>query len=170
MPWSGVRSRGPRHVLESSELARHVRCDVRVGPFRFLPTMISASAFLSFATSRTVRAEDEEHDVGVLLERAGFAQVRHHRSLVRSLFELARQLRERNDRALEFTCQIFSDRSSPILQPAILRTPARTHQLQVVNDHDTEVTILLTDPTRSSSNVHDRQCRLSSMKTFADWR
>ncbi len=43
-------------------------------------------------------AVDEEHHVGVLLDRAGFAQVGQLRALVVAVFDLARKLREGDDR------------------------------------------------------------------------
>src|SRR4051812_46010496 len=46
-------------------------------------------------------AEDEHHDVGVLLDRAGFAQIGQHRPLVLALLDGARQLRQRQDRHLQ---------------------------------------------------------------------
>src|SRR5690349_13193234 len=46
-------------------------------------------------------AEDEHHDVGVLLDRARFAQVREHRPLVVALLDGARELGERDDRDVE---------------------------------------------------------------------
>ena len=48
-----------------------------------------------------VFAVDEPHHVGVLLDRAGFAQIRQHRALVLALFDRAAQLRERDDRELQ---------------------------------------------------------------------
>ena len=55
-----------------------------VGPLRCLPMMISATPFgflvrLPFGVAILLFAEDEHHDVGVLLERAGLAQVRELR-------------------------------------------------------------------------------------------
>ena len=50
-------------------------------------------------------AEDEHHDVGVLLDRAGFAQVRQLRALVVAAFDLTRQLRQRDDRHVQLLGQ-----------------------------------------------------------------
>src|SRR5690606_5014093 len=46
-------------------------------------------------------AVDEHHDVGVLLDRAGFAEVRKHRAMVRTGFDGARELGQGNDRDVE---------------------------------------------------------------------
>ena len=48
-------------------------------------------------------AMDEHHDVGVLLDGTGLAQVGEHRALVRAALEVARQLAEREHRDLELT-------------------------------------------------------------------
>ena len=45
-------------------------------------------------------AVDEQHDVGVLLDRAGFAQVGELRPLVVAVLDLAGELRQRDDRDL----------------------------------------------------------------------
>ncbi len=47
----------------------------------------------------------EHHDVGVLLDRAGFTQVGQLRALVVAVFDLTRQLRQRDDRNVEFLGQ-----------------------------------------------------------------
>ena len=43
----------------------------------------------------------EHHDVGVLFDRAGFAQVRQHRALVVAGIDAERELRQRQHRHLE---------------------------------------------------------------------
>src|SRR4029078_656635 len=50
---------------------------------------------------------DEHDDVGVLLESARLAQVRQLRSMIGPRLRRARQLRERDDRYLEFLRQPF---------------------------------------------------------------
>ena len=47
-------------------------------------------------------AEHEQHHVGVLLDRAGFTQVRKLRALVVAVLDLTRELRQRHDRHVEF--------------------------------------------------------------------
>ena len=65
---------------------RNASRTVPVGPLRCLPMMISAMPSASgcaLAVGRVhLLAEDEEHDVGVLLERAGLAQVRELRPMI----------------------------------------------------------------------------------------
>jgi hypothetical protein len=50
-------------------------------------------------------AVDEHHEVGVLLDRAGLAQVRQHGALVRALLDAAVELRERDHGHLQLARQ-----------------------------------------------------------------
>src|SRR3989338_9802328 len=50
----------------------------------------------------TIKKQDQ---VGILLDSAGFAQIRHHRALVVTVFDLAVDLRKRNHRQIEFLGQ-----------------------------------------------------------------
>src|SRR3954463_440998 len=83
----------------------------------------------------------EEHDeVGVLLDRARLAQVGEHRPLVVALFGRAVELGERDDRKVEVLrdlLQAAGDRGH-FLQAALLAA-AGGHQLEVVDDHESEV-------------------------------
>ena len=88
---------------------------VPVGPWRCLPMMTSALPCASdhvelpllvfgradprFLVGEVIfLAVHEHHDVGVLLDRAGFTQVGQLRALVVAAFDLTRQLRQRDDR------------------------------------------------------------------------
>ena len=55
-------------------------------------------------------AEHEHDDVGVLLDGARFAEIGKLRPLILAVFDLARQLRERNDRHGQFLGQRFEAR------------------------------------------------------------
>ena len=50
-------------------------------------------------------AIDEQHHVGVLLDRAGFAQVGELRALVVAVLDLARELRQGHDRNVQLLGQ-----------------------------------------------------------------
>jgi len=54
-------------------------------------------------------AEDEHHDVGILLDRTGFSQIRQHRPLVLALLDGARELRQGQYRHVQF----LGDRLQP---------------------------------------------------------
>ena len=79
-----------------------------VPPLRCLPMMTSAMAVGSAAVGRVARdhvlAVDEEHQIGVLLDAAGLAQVRQAR-LPFALLDLAVELRDGDDRDLEILGQ-----------------------------------------------------------------
>ncbi len=94
----------------------------RVAPWRCFSTSTSArlvarSIFSTHLTcsgvpasgSRDVQviflAIDEHHHVGVLLDGAGFAQVRQHRALVVARIDAARQLRQGQDGDVQFLGQ-----------------------------------------------------------------
>ena len=89
-----------------------------VGPWRCLPMMTSATPVTRFICSCHSKcscgvgpgllageiiflAVDEQHHVGVLLDRARLAQVGELRALVVAVLDLARELREGDDRHLE---------------------------------------------------------------------
>jgi hypothetical protein len=55
-----------------------------------------------FALAVVFLAEHEHHHIGVLLDRAGFAQIRKLRALVLAVLHLPRQLAERDHRDVEF--------------------------------------------------------------------
>ena len=72
-------------------------------------------------------AVDEHHEVGVLLDRAGLAQVREHGPLVRALLDAAVELRERDHRALELARERLeaagdlADLLDAVVRPAVAR-------------------------------------------------
>ena len=95
---------------------------VPVGPWRCLAMITSAVPLrlvhLSSHSSYSGRAgrrlhvldviflaEHEQHDVGVLLDRARFAKVGELRALVVAAFHLTRELRERDDRHVQLLAE-----------------------------------------------------------------
>ncbi|NDH40627.1 MAG: hypothetical protein EBY45_09440, partial [Gammaproteobacteria bacterium] len=52
-------------------------------------------------------AVDEHHDVGILFNGTGFAEIRIHGALVGSLFQCTIQLRKRHNRTAKFLCYGF---------------------------------------------------------------
>src|SRR5690606_22632701 len=86
-------------------------------------------------------AINEHDDVGVLLDRAGLAQVGELRPLVLALFDGARELRQRQDRNIEFlrdgleAAGDLRDLLYAVLDAAAARTP---HELQIVDDDHAE--------------------------------
>ncbi|MDF2782518.1 MAG: hypothetical protein K0S96_2323 [Geminicoccaceae bacterium] len=106
-------------------------------------------------------AVDEHHHVGVLLDRAGFAQIRELRPLVLALLDRARELGERQDRDVELLgdrLQALGDLGD-LLHPVGLGGAAdRPHQLQVV-DHQHRQAVAPLEPARAGPERRDRQRR-----------
>ena len=92
-------------------------------------------------------AENEHDDVGVLLDRAGFTQIRQLRPLVLALLDGARELRAGDHRHFQFLGDCFQaagdvgDFLDAVLHGAALRRG--THQLQVVDDDHAEPLLTL---------------------------
>ena len=109
-------------------------------------------------------AVDEHDDVGVLLDRAGFAQVGELRPLVLALLDGARELRERQDRhvsslAIAFRPRVISESSCTRFS---LRLRAdRADQLQIVDDDEAEAVLALQPPRARAQRRHraSRACR-----------
>ena len=85
------------------------------------------------------RTVDEGHDIGVLLDGARFPEVRKHRGFIGSFLYFARQLRQQDNRNIEFLCEQFCRTAGGGDLPlaGAVRVPAcRVEQLQIVdNDH-----------------------------------
>ena len=127
--------------------------------FEPLSPFLIALAVLAFrfvrAAGRLARqviflAKDEHHDIGILLDRAGFAQIGEHRALVLSLLDRARQLRQSQHRNIE----LLGERLQPagdlgnFLNAVVLRAGlARgAQQLQVVDDDQPQALLTLQAP------------------------
>ena len=92
-------------------------------------------------------AENKHDDVGVLLDRAGFTQIRQLRPLVLALLDGPRELRAGDHRHFQFLGDCFQaagdvgDFLDAVLHGAALRRG--THQLQVVDDDHAEPLLTL---------------------------
>ncbi len=134
---------------------------VPIGPLRCFAMMISAmfssSGFLFVVDGGT---EDEHHEVGVLFERARFAEVRQHRTMIRSRFRGAAQLRQRDDRTAQFLrepLQRSRDRRKLLL--TVVEAAAALHQLNVVDDQQVQAMLCLQPPRLRAHFEHaDRRC------------
>ena len=87
-----------RGVAELRERGLEVQHDLAGRP---VPVLGDDQLRVALALLVTVVAVDEHHDVGVLLDRARFAQVRELRPLVGARLGVAVELRESDDRDLE---------------------------------------------------------------------
>ena len=92
-----------------------------------------------------VVAVEKEHDVRVLLDGAGFTQIREHRALILARFVGTRELRQADDRNvellghdLEHTAHVGNRLRAALVRPAVTAA-GRLHELQVVNDDEAEV-------------------------------
>ena len=124
---------------------RNASLTVPIGPLRCLPMMISAIALRSpwLSASYDLLAVDEHDDVGVLFERARFAQVGELRPMIgRALPARATQLRQRDDRDVQLLGQPLQrprDRRQLLL--AVLEAAAPLHQLNVVDDQQVQAVL-----------------------------
>ena len=100
----------------------------------------------------------EDHDVGVLLDRAGFTQVGQLRPLVVAVFDLTRQLRQRDDRNVEFLGQrLEAGGDFGHFLHAVVGLLARALQQLDVVDHDHVEALLPLQPARAGGELRDRQ-------------
>ena len=102
-------------------------------------------------------AEHEQHHIGILLDRAGFAQIRKLRALVLPLLDLAGELGERKDRNI----QLLGQRLEPgrdlcdLLHPALGRAPRGARQkLEIVDNDQAEPPLALQSP-RAGGELRD---------------
>ena len=104
-------------------------------------------------------AEHEQHHVGVLLDRAGFTQVRELRALVVAAFDLARELRERKDRNVELLGQRLEAGGDlgHFLHAVFVGAPGGAlQQLDIVDDQQVEPALAL-EPARARGKLRDRE-------------
>src|SRR3569623_52437 len=101
-------------------------------------------------------AVHEQHDVGVLFDRAGFAKVGQLRALVVARLDLTRELRQRDNRNIEFLRQrLQAGGDLGDFLHAVVGTLARTRQeLDVVDDEKVEALLPL-QPTRARHQLRD---------------
>src|SRR3546814_9590672 len=91
-------------------------------------------------------AVDEHDDVGVLLDRAGLAQVGELRALVLALLDGARELREGEDRHIEILGQGLEAAGDlrDLLHAVVgALVDRRLHELQVVDHNEAEAVLAL---------------------------
>ena len=107
-----ARDRGLELQLDRAGRAMALLADDDFGlAVHLVPLGLPFGEFLAAARPRLAHqvviflAEDEQHHVGVLLDRARFTQVRELRALVVAAFDLARELRQRHDRHVQFLRQ-----------------------------------------------------------------
>src|SRR5262249_60383897 len=95
------RSRGTVTLLANDYFGQPMSCIGFSLPFRKL-----TAAFRRFLVLKVVLlAEHEQHHVGVLFDRARFTQIGELRALVVAVLDLARQLRQRDDRDRQFLAE-----------------------------------------------------------------
>src|SRR5690606_22206107 len=101
----------------------------------------------------------QEHDeIGVLLERAGLAQVGELRAVIGSLLGRARELGQRDDRHGQLLRQRLETPGdlADLLLP-VLRAPARVHELDVVHDDEAELGLIRLEPARLGPHLENAQ-------------
>ena len=116
-----------------------------VGPLRCLPMMSSATPCASVGgvlVGVLLLAIDEDDDVGVLLERARFAQVRELRPMIGPRLRRAAELRQHDDRHAQFLGEpLERARNRRHFERAVLEPAAPLHQLDVVDDDEVQAVL-----------------------------
>src|SRR6516162_2897550 len=104
-------------------------------------------------------AEHKEHDVGVLLDRARLAQVGELRPFVIAVLDLARELRERQDRHVELLGERLEARGDlgHFLHTALHGAPGRALQQLDVIDHEEVETLLSLKAPGAGGKLRDGQ-------------
>src|SRR3984893_16600346 len=104
-------------------------------------------------------AKHEHHDVGVLLDRAGFTQVRQLRALVVAALDLTRQLRQRDDGNVQFLGERFQAGGDlrDFLHAIVVAALSRTLQQLNIVDHDEVEALLPLQPARARGELRNRK-------------
>src|SRR6185437_11342484 len=102
-------------------------------------------------------AIDKHHDVGVLLDRAGFAQIRELRALVVALLDRAGKLRQAEDRHIKLLGQRLQAGGDlgDFLHAAVAARFGAGEQLQIIDDQQIEPTLAL-QAARARHELGDR--------------
>src|SRR5450830_1421069 len=106
---------------------------------------------------------NEQNNVSILLDSAGFTQVGHHWTFVRALFQRTVQLGQSDHRTIQlFGEALQASRNFGNFGGAVFTTVAAAvtgHQLQVVDDDKAELTALARQTTRACTQLNRAQCR-----------
>src|SRR5690606_16075251 len=104
-------------------------------------------------------AMQKDHNVSILLDRSTFAQITHLRLLVAALLRTTVQLRDRDDRNLEFLREeLERTRELGDLLLTRLDALAGAHELEIVDDDQLEVVALL-EAAALRPDLHERHVR-----------
>src|SRR5947209_14117404 len=124
-----------------------------------LPVQKFFRAFARFLVGEIIfLAEDKENHVRVLLDRAGFTQIRELRTLVIARLDLARELRQRQDRHIQFFRQrLQAGRDLREFLHAVLAARPRAGEKLDIVDHEYIEATLPLQPSRARGQLRDRQ-------------
>ncbi len=113
-------------------------------------TVVFVGALIGLGTLVIILLAVNEHDdVGVLLDRTGFTQVGELRPLIVALLDGAAELREREDRNVQFLSDRlqaagdFRDFLNPVFRAAGVRA---AHQLEIVEHNEVQPVLALQAP------------------------
>ena len=100
------------------------------------------------------------HDIGILLDRAGDAQVRQLRPLVGPVFNRSAQLRERQHRYVKLLRQRLPPTRDlrHLLDAPVAHVRRATQELQVI-DNEQSNTVLSLQPMGPRAQSRDGECR-----------
>lgn len=103
-----------------------------------------------------ILAREEHHDVCVLLDGSRFAEIGEFRDLILTGFDTSRELREGDDRDIEFARELLEAAGNfgNFLYSVVSAAAASLHELQVVDDDDAEVVLGL-EAARHGAHFHD---------------
>ena len=98
-------------------------------------------------------AVDEQDEVRILLDRAGFTEIRHHRALVLALLQAPVELRARHHRHHQLLGERLQ-RAGDLgdLRRAVLARARNVHELEVV-DHDETEPVLALEPAAAGAQL-----------------
>src|ERR1700676_5333561 len=125
-----------------------------------LPFLIFRRARAGFLVRQIIfLAEHEHHHVGVLLDRAGFTQVRQLRALVVAALDLTRQLRQRDDGNVQFLGERLQAGGDlrDFLHAVVIAALSRALQQLNIVDHDEVETLLPLQPARARGELRNRK-------------
>ncbi len=103
-----------------------------------------------------ILAREEDHNVSVLLDGSGFAEVGEFRDLILTRFDASRKLRERHNRDIEFAGELFEAAGNfrDFLDAVVAAARTPFHQLEVVDDYHPEIVLGL-EATRHRAHFHN---------------
>src|SRR5919197_754993 len=137
-------------IVEARELAAEAKVDASDRTVALLADDYFSDALVLRVRVVDLVAIDKKDHVGILFDGTGLAQVRHDGALVGALLHRAVELRQRDHRHRKFFCQRFQRaRDLGDFGRTILTDAGSRHELQIVNDDETQLATGPRQPARA---------------------